>query len=165
MIFYDKRLIISHLYASNLQRYSNYEFFHPFAFASTPTCCNMAQTMSWQLIVASALIPLVIYLLFVRLTRNNGNPKELPLPPGPKGHPFIGNLLDVRGKDMTTVMWKWVEEYGMHLVCVLSSRYTDESARSHRALQVIWRPCHYSQHPSRNQRPPGGASEELLGEA
>ena len=35
-----------------------------------------------------------------------------PLPPGPKGLPFIGNALDMPGKDEWEAARKWGEKYG-----------------------------------------------------
>lgn len=40
------------------------------------------------------------------------NPKNLPLPPGPKGYPLIGNLFDVP-KDKPWVAYnEWSKKYG-----------------------------------------------------
>lgn len=35
-----------------------------------------------------------------------------PLPPGPKGKPLIGNLLDIPAEEQWVQATKWAEEYG-----------------------------------------------------
>ena len=41
-----------------------------------------------------------------------GNPKGLPLPPGPKGYPLIGNLFDMPSQKSWVVYDEWRKTYG-----------------------------------------------------
>ena len=45
--------------------------------------------------------------------RDGGNPKGLPLPPGPKGYPLIGNLFDMPVDKSWVVYDEWRETYGI----------------------------------------------------
>ena len=42
----------------------------------------------------------------------DGNPNSLPLPPGPKGYPLIGNLLDMPITKPWLVYDEWRKTYG-----------------------------------------------------
>lgn len=53
------------------------------------------------------------FLIFKQLKkRKNGNPNGLPLPPGPKGHPLIGNLWDMPVDKPWIVYDEWRKSYG-----------------------------------------------------
>ena len=53
------------------------------------------------------------FILFRQLKRGReGNPKGLPLPPGPKGYPLIGNIFDMPLDKPWIVYDKWRETYG-----------------------------------------------------
>jgi hypothetical protein len=42
----------------------------------------------------------------------NSNPNRLPLPPGPKGYPLIGNVFDFPVKKPWLVYEEWCKAYG-----------------------------------------------------
>ena len=42
----------------------------------------------------------------------DGNPNRLPLPPGPKGYPLIGNLFDMPAQSSWIVYDEWRKTYG-----------------------------------------------------
>ena len=46
----------------------------------------------------------------------DGNPKGLPLPPGPKGYPLIGNLFDMPVHKPWIVYDEWRKIYGKNFI-------------------------------------------------
>ena len=56
-------------------------------------------------------------LLFRRLKKlRGGNPKGLPLPPGPIGYPLIGSLFDMPIYKPWLVYDEWIKSYGKSLI-------------------------------------------------
>ena len=54
-----------------------------------------------------------VMLVFRQLTKGrDGNPNGLPLPPGPKGYPLIGNLFDMPADKPWVVYDEWRKTYG-----------------------------------------------------
>ena len=54
-----------------------------------------------------------IVMLFKQLKKGKkGNPNGLPLPPGPKGYPLIGNLFDMPAHKPWVVYDEWRKTYG-----------------------------------------------------
>ena len=52
-------------------------------------------------------------MLFRQLKKGrDGNPNGLPLPPGPKGYPLIGNLFDMPAQKSWVVYDEWGKIYG-----------------------------------------------------
>jgi hypothetical protein len=52
-------------------------------------------------------------MLFRQLKKGrDGNPSDLPLPPGPKGNPLIGNLFDMPVYKPWVVYDEWRKTYG-----------------------------------------------------
>ena len=54
-----------------------------------------------------------ILIVFRQLKKgSNGNPKGLPLPPGPKGYPLIGNLFDMTVDNNWVIFDEYRKTYG-----------------------------------------------------
>jgi hypothetical protein len=52
-------------------------------------------------------------MLFRQMKKSkDGNPNGLPLPPGPKGYPLIGNLFDMPVYKLWVVYDEWRKTYG-----------------------------------------------------
>jgi len=47
------------------------------------------------------------------MERRKANPGRLPLPPGPKGIPIIGNLRDIPSGQAWITYTQWKEQYGV----------------------------------------------------
>ena len=59
-------------------------------------------------------------MLFRRLKKGrDGNPNGLPLPPGPKGYPLIGNLFDMPAQRSWIVYDEWRKTYGKPFIIVI----------------------------------------------
>ena len=68
---------------------------------------------------------LLFSFMFVRRLnkgRDRRNPNSLPLPPGPKGYPLIGNLFDMPANKPWIVYDEWRKTYGEIYTNDLSSR-------------------------------------------
>ena len=62
------------------------------------------------------------FILFRQLNKGrDGNPNGLPLPPGPKGYPLIGNLFDMPADKPWVVYDEWRKTYGKFCTNSLSS--------------------------------------------
>jgi hypothetical protein len=63
------------------------------------------------------------FVFFRRLSKGKDhNPNGLPLPPGPKGYPLIGNLFDMPADKPWVVYDEWRKTYGKFNTNGLSSR-------------------------------------------
>ena len=62
--------------------------------------------------IVSILLPALVLVLVVSLTRRRKVPKGLRLVPGPKGLPLIGNTLEVPQSRPEKKFMEWAKQYG-----------------------------------------------------
>ena len=85
---------------------------------------GLLETYSYQILVA---LFFGCILLFRQLKKSrSNNPKGLPLPPGPKGYPLIGNLFDMPLDKPWLVYDEWSKTYGKSMIAdsLLSQRFS-----------------------------------------
>ena len=76
---------------------------------------GLLETYSYYQIVAALIFGYIV--LFRQLKKSrSGNPKGLPLPPGPKGYPLIGSLFDMPIEKAWFVYDDWRKIYGKSLI-------------------------------------------------
>jgi hypothetical protein len=63
---------------------------------------------NWQLSTAGVIALILALILLYRASKRD----RLPLPPGPKGWPLIGNLLDIPQSDVVKTYAEWARKYG-----------------------------------------------------
>jgi hypothetical protein len=68
-------------------------------------------------IAAAFLLLTALALLRRRRLQSAANPENLPLPPGPKGHFLLGNLLQIPRERYWIQLEKWAREFGMCCLC------------------------------------------------
>jgi hypothetical protein len=84
---------------------------------SVCTVNSSSHMMDYVLVIAS-LAALALATLWIRQLL--GSQSSLPLPPGPKGLPILGNLLDLAGDDMHVKCRDWSRQFGMLLFLVVA---------------------------------------------
>jgi len=65
-------------------------------------------SISWQLSTTGAVVLILALIPLYRASKR----ERLSLPPGPKGWPLIGNLLDIPQSDFVKTYAEWARKYG-----------------------------------------------------
>ena len=87
----------------------------------TCQCLNTSIMGLLQVPVETYPYQILAALFFILLSRQlikskSGNPKGLPLPPGPKGYPLIGSVFDMPINKPWLVYDEWFKKYGKSLI-------------------------------------------------
>lgn len=77
----------------------------PFAFPAAPFFQSAMSTLIYLDLVMAVLALFVAYRLYIR--------NSLPLPPGPKGFPIIGNAFDMPAIRSWETFARWGDQYGI----------------------------------------------------
>ena len=75
---------------------------------------GLLKTYPYQTLAAALFFGLILFRRLKKL--RSGNPKGLPLPPGPKGYPLIGSLLEMPIDKPWLVYDEWRKTYGKSLI-------------------------------------------------
>lgn len=84
----------------------------------------------WTLAVCCLTLALVVVLdIARRYVKNTASQSSYPLPPGPRGLPFIGKVIGVNPDAPWLMYAEWAKQYGNDLTGVMSSAQVDDSRR------------------------------------
>jgi hypothetical protein len=72
-------------------------------------------SLNWQFSTTGVLIGVVVLILALVPFYRSSKRDLLSLPPGPKGWPLIGNLLDIPQSDFAKAYTNWARKYGAWL--------------------------------------------------
>ncbi|KAH7919454.1 cytochrome P450 [Leucogyrophana mollusca] len=72
----------------------------------------MAYTINVPLAVSAVFSVIAVVVLARRSTRERANPSGLPLPPGPRGFPLLGNIFDIDPARPWLTYTDWGKKYG-----------------------------------------------------
>jgi hypothetical protein len=81
-------------------------------FVHSSTILGLWKTYPYHTTLAALLFSLVLF----KQWKKGGNLNGLPLPPGPKGYPLIGNLFDIPVERPWVVYDEWRKTYGKHFI-------------------------------------------------
>jgi hypothetical protein len=73
------------------------------------TCSSTLNSMPIQILTPSVVVLALALILLYWASKQS----RLPLPPGPKGWPLIGNLIDVPRAKFVESYTKWAQKYGL----------------------------------------------------
>jgi hypothetical protein len=79
---------------------------------------GVLETYFYQTLAALIFGFVLLFRQLKRSTRRSGNPNGLPLPPGPKGYPLIGNFFDMPIDKPWLVYDEWCKIYGMSSIVI-----------------------------------------------
>jgi hypothetical protein len=74
--------------------------------------------VNWQFSTTGVLTAVVVLILALIPLCRASKRDRLSLPPGPKGWPLIGNLLDIPQSDFIKTYAEWAQKYGAWF-CIL----------------------------------------------
>ena len=76
-------------------------------------------SINWQFSTTGVLTAVVVLTLALIPLYRASKRERLSLPPGPKGWPLIGNLLDIPRSNFVKTYAEWARKYGAWLITAL----------------------------------------------
>ena len=120
-------------------------------------------TYPYQTLVA--LLLGCIYFIQKLKKGKKSNLRGLPLPPGPKGYPLIGNLFDFPIANSWLVYEEWCKTYGKHFKRLSRILLNSWSCRRYCILQCPWQALFGFGFPATDHRHTRAKVYKLLGQA